>query len=107
MNKYTEFAFRIVLAHNERESALQDISPNSIDHIEFLGEIRQDGAPVRELLPNQSNPALMDLCEVTRYAGKFSLATRFRDQKRVRKSVVWYFVGSDTQRLEIGSHYSD
>ena len=104
MNQYMKFANEIVKCHNEREAALQAIHPTSIDHIEFLGEIRNDGT-VRELVPNQNNPALMDVAEITRYSGKFAEVKRYHDQKRSRKSVNWYYVGQEIKRVEIGSHY--
>lgn len=106
MNQYTEFAQEIVESHNAREAALQAIYPNAIDHIEFLGEIKQDGQTVRELVPNQKNPALMDVAEITRYAGKFAVIKRYHDQKRSRKSINWYYVGQETKRVEIGSYYA-
>lgn len=105
MNQYTEFAQDLVTTHNARETALQAIHPNAIDHIEFLGEVMQDGRTVRELVPNQHNPALMDVAEITRFVGKFQLVKRYHDQKRSRKSIVWYYVGQETKRVEIGSYY--
>jgi len=107
MNKQSliDFASKTVAAHNEQSAYVTATHPEYVSTLEFTGSIREL-APICELVPNQKNPALMDSCTIIRYEGEFKMQYRSFGGKRVRKSVVWYYVGQDIIRDEIGSHYS-
>lgn len=68
-NELKERAEQIVKSNNEREIAMQKIAPEFVGHIEFTGDIRADGLFV-ELVPNEHNPALMDVARITRIVRK-------------------------------------
>jgi hypothetical protein len=100
-----KFANELAAIHNAQSANVTLHNPNYVSALEFTGNTREL-APIRELVPNQKNPALMDSCTITRTEGEFILKYRSFSGKRIRTSRVWYYIGQTIVRDEIGSHYS-
>jgi hypothetical protein len=69
--------------------------------ISFIGEIKLDLVK-KELVPNLSNPHLMDVANVSYYSGLFEIWT---GKKRLRKTQERYYVGQKVERIEIGTYF--
>lgn len=83
--------------HNARQS------PTFIDEIRFTGQLIR--TEKRELLPNESNPALMDSCLVETWSGIFTHRTRYGNAKRASTNTTEYYLYSRVISREHGTHY--
>lgn len=81
--------------------AIVEASIKRGEKIRFVGDLQLDLSK-RELVPNESNPALMDVAKVNYYSGAFEIWT---GKKKSRKQLRRFYVGQDIERLEIGIYW--
>jgi len=70
----------------------------------FTGNV--NASAKKELLPNLTNPSLMDVCRIMNFSAEYEIVTKTFKNGKIKSYKVFYHVGTQViERLEIGSYY--